>query len=166
MCSPSQPAPGSALRPPPPEPGFTAAEAPQLMCRWDGRGRMTVLIQLAKDWACFPSLREAMIVEPPKRRRWHHRFTPRKRDLARIAAVVHALCDRDGHPVPEWVWEHRSSKPIYIDSRPVEDGAYDRHIRRIAPGACSYHNVWFDPPSIEDIRVHGIADRDSSSLKD
>lgn len=160
MSSPPQSDSDSALRPPPPEPGFTAAEAPRLMCRWDGRGRMTVLIQLAKDWACFPSLREAMIVDPPKRRRWHHRFTPRRRDLPRIAAVVHALCDRDGHPVPDWVWEHRSSKAIYIDARPVEDSAYDQHIRRIAPEACRYHNVWFDPPSIEDIRVHGIRDLD------
>lgn len=24
---------------------------------------------------------------------------------------------------------------------------------------CRYHDVWFDPPSIEDIRVHGIAER-------
>ena len=147
------------------EPGFTAAEAPRLMCKWDGRGSMTVLIQLAKDWACFPSLREATIVEPPKRRRWHHRFTPRKRDLARIAAVVHALCDRDGHPVPDWVWEHRSAKAIYIDSRPVEDGAWDQHIRRIAPAACAYHNVWFDPRDIEDIRVHGIRSLDGDSFK-
>ena len=151
--------PGLSLPPPLPEPAFTAAELPRLMCKRDGCGRMTVLIQLAKDWARFPSLRDAMIVEPPKRRRWHHRFTPRKRDLARIAAVVHALCDCDGHPVPEWVWEHRSRRPIYIDSRPVEDDAYDRHIRRTAPAACAYHDVWFDPPSIEDIRVHGISKR-------
>ena len=158
MGSPSQSVPGSSL-PPPSEPAFTAAESPRLMCKRDGRGRMTVLIQLAKDWACFPSLSDAMVVEPPKRRRWHHRFTPRRRDLARIAAVVHALCDRDGHPVPDWVWQHRSAKAVYIDGRLVGDSDYDQHIRRIAPEAYSYHNVWFDPPSIEDIRVHGIAER-------
>ena len=28
---------------------------------------------------------------------------------------------------------------------------------RVAPGACAIHDVWFDPESIEDIRVHGIA---------
>lgn len=113
----------------------------------------------------MPHLRDAMISDPPKRRRWYHRLTPRRRDLARIAAVVHALCDRDGHPVPQWVWEHRSAKDIHIDSRPVEDGAWDHHIRRIAPAACAYHNVWFDPASIEDIRVHGIRPLEGHSFK-
>ncbi len=37
--------------------------------------------------------------------------------------------------------------------------------RRIAPAACAYHNVWFDPPSIEDIRVHGIRSLDGDSFK-
>ncbi|MXZ94963.1 MAG: hypothetical protein F4Y99_03445 [Acidimicrobiaceae bacterium] len=113
------------------------------------------MTQLAKDWAQMPRLRDAMISASPKRLRWHHRFTPRRRDLARIAAVVHALCDRDGHPVPDWVWEHPSAKAIYLNSWPVEDDAYDQHIRRTAPEACAYHNVWFDPRDIEDIRVHG-----------
>lgn len=139
------------------EPAVTAAELPYWMSRNDRRGRITELTQLAKDWALCPTLRDAMICDPPRRLRWYHRFTPRRRDLARIAAVVHALCDRDEHPVPDWVWEHRSAKPIYIDCLPVEDDAYDQHIRRIAPKACSHHNIWFDPPSIEDIRVHGIA---------
>lgn len=29
----------------------------------------------------------------------------------------------------------------------------------VAPDAYAYHDVWFDPPSIEDIRVHGLAER-------
>lgn len=148
-----------SLPPPLPEPQVTAADLPYWMSRYDGRGRITELIQLAKDWARMPTLRDAMISEPPKRRRWWHRYTPRKRDLARIAAVVHALCDRDGHPVPDWVWEHRSDKAIHIDCRPCDDNPYSEHVRSIAPGACTYHNVWFDPPSIEDIRVHGIVDK-------
>ncbi|MXY09977.1 MAG: hypothetical protein F4Z00_11155 [Acidimicrobiaceae bacterium] len=145
------------------EPAVTASELPYWMSRNDHRGRLTELTQLAKDWARMPHLRDAMIVDPPRRLRWWHRFTPRRRDLARIAAVVHALCDRDGHPLPDWVWQHRSAKAIYIHCLPVEDGAYDHHTRRIAPEACAYHNVWFDPRDIEDIRVHGIRslDRDS-----
>ena len=61
---------------------------------------------------------------------------------------------------------HRSDKAIYIDSRPVEDGAYDHHIRRIAPEACAYHNVWFDPRDIEDIRVHGMRSLEGDGFKD
>jgi len=133
------------------------------MGRNDGRGRVTGLVQLAKDWARFPALREAMIVDPVQRWRWYHRFTPRRRDLARIAAVVHALCDRDLHPLPDWVWQHRSHRPIHIDGRPLDSSGYDRHIRGVAPEACAYHNIWFDPASIEDIRTHGISEAAASS---
>ena len=145
------------------EPAVTAAELPRWMCRNDRRGHITELVQLAKDWARFPTLRDAMISGAPRRLRWYHRFTPRRRDLARIAAVVHALCDRDGHPPPDWVWQHRSAKAIHIDCRPLGSGGYDQHIREVAPEACAYHNVWFDPPSIEDIRVHGIFEPAPSS---
>ena len=145
------------LPPPLPEPAVTAAELPYWMSRNDHRGRITELTQLAKDWARFPTLRDAMISDTPRRLRWYHRFTPRRRDLARIAVVVHALCDRDGHPLPDWVWEHRSDKAIHFDCRPCDSNPYSQHVRNIAPEACAYHNVWFDPPSIEDIRVHGIA---------
>lgn len=103
------------------------------------------------------NLRDAMMNDPPRRRRWHHRFTPRRRDLARIAAVVHALCDRDAYPLPEWVLQRRSDRPIHIDGRRVTGSGWDQHMMRVAPGACAIHDVWFDPESIEDIRVHGIA---------
>lgn len=142
----------------PARPGIPAADVPKWMARNDGRGRIVELVQLCKDWACFPGLRDAMISEPPRRRRWYHRFGPRRHDLARIAAVVHALCDRDGHPVPEWVHQHRSEQPLRFNGSPLGDNDYTRSLRGIAPQACHYHNVFFDPASIEDIRVHGIRD--------
>ena len=128
----------------PSEPAVTAADVPRWMARNDGRGRIVELVQLCKDWARLPGPREAMIAEPPRRWRWYHRFGPRRHDLARIAAVIHALCDRDGHAVPGWVHQHRSDRPLFFDGSPMCDS--------------DYHNVFFDPPSIEDIRVHGIAD--------
>ena len=73
---------------------------------------------------------------------------------------MRALCDRDAHPLPEWVMQHRSDRPIHIDGRRVT--GYDQHIMRVAPDACAYHDVWFDPASIEDIRVHGVAQRSPS----
>ena len=33
-------------------------------------------------------------------------------ESCRIAALVHALCDRDGIAVPDWVLAHRSDRPI------------------------------------------------------
>ena len=147
----------------PPEPPVTAADVPRWMARNDGRGRIVELVQLCKDWAHFPGLREAMIATPPRRRRWYHRFGPRRHDLARIAAVVHALCDRDGHPVPDWVHQHRSDQPLFFDGSPMCDSDYARRLRATAPRVCHYHNVFFDHASIEDIRVHGIRNLDASN---
>ena len=147
----------------PSEPPVTAADVPRWMARNDGRGRIVELVQLCKDWARLPGLREAMIVEPPRRRRWYHRFGPRRHDLARIAAVVHALCDRDGHPVPGWVHQHRSDRPLCFNGSPLRDSDYCRHLRATAPRVCHYHNVFFDHASIEDIRVHGIRDLGASN---
>lgn len=148
----------------PRSPRITAAQVPRWMSHDDGRGRIVELIQLAKDWASFPALREAMIQEPPRSHRWHHRFTRRRRDLARIAAVVHALCDRDRHPIPSWVWQWRSDKPIGLcGGRVMQDTPYERSLRASAPEACSYHDVWFDHASIENIAVHRMPATPSGS---
>lgn len=104
---------------------------------------MNELVQLCKDWAQLPGLREAMIATAPRRRCWYHRFGPRRHDLARIAAVVHALCGRDDHPVASWVHQHRSDRPLFFDGSPMRDSDYPRHLRQIAPRACHYHNVFF-----------------------
>lgn len=124
----------------------------------DRRGRITDLRAFVKDWAQEDSVgRAAMIVEAPRRARRHHRFT-RRRDLPRIAAVVHALCDRDSVPVPNWVWEHRSPKPVAITDAVRMGTDYTRLVQAEAPSACAYHQVWFPPATIEDHRVHGFAD--------
>ena len=86
----------------------TTADLPGLMTSDDGRGRVVDLRQFAKDWAhATPEGRARMVAVPPRRFRWYHRFKARRRDLASIAAVAHALCDRDGVEVPDWVWRHR-----------------------------------------------------------
>ena len=137
---------------------LTAAALPRLMAVDDRRGRITDLRAFVKDWAQEDSVgRAAMIVEAPRRARRHHRFT-RRRDLPRIAAVVHALCDRDSVPVPNWVWEHRSPKPVAITDAVRMGTDYTRLVQAEAPSACAYHQVWFPPATIEDHRVHGFAD--------
>ena len=110
---------------------MTAAALPALMATDDQRDRMVALRVLVKDWAQSPDGRERMIAEPPRRHRWHHRFTARRRDLPRIAAVVHALCDRDGVEVPAWVHQHRCPQAgrhrrLDIDGRRLRAAAASR----------------------------------------
>lgn len=135
---------------------ISAAALPELLAEDDGRGRVVALRVLVKDWAQNPQARAEMIAGPPHRQRWHHRFTARRRDLPRIAAVVHALCDRDGVDVPAWVYEHRSRKPIAVTDSISLHTDYGKLLQTEAPEACRYHRVYFDRSTIEDHRVHGF----------
>ena len=123
----------------------------------DGRGRVVELRELCKQWALTDNAhRAAMVDVAPRRYRWWHRFTARRNDLARIAAVVHAMCDRDGVEVPGWVWKHRCRRPIGIVESLVLDSPYAREVLADAPEACVYHRVWFDQSTIENHTVHGF----------
>lgn len=123
------------------------------MARDDKRGRVVELRLLVKNWASFPDKRYSMIQEAPRRSRWFHRFTSRRRDLPRVAAVVHALCERDGVDAPAWVWEHRSRRHIAITDDVSLDTAYGKSLRADAPDVCSYHRVWFSQAMLESIGV-------------
>ena len=136
---------------------ISAAALPALMADDDQRGRMVALRVLVKDWAQNPHERPEMIAEAPRRHRWRHRFTARRFDLARIAAVVHALCDRDRIEVPAWVLKHRSPKPIPITDAISISSPYGELLRAEAPTSCAHHNVFFSRSTIEDHRVHGFS---------
>lgn len=142
------------------QPRLTAADLPRMLAVSDRRGRMVPLVQFAKDWAHTGSwaARDAMIRQPPRpHRRLLTIYRSRKTDLPRIAAIVHAICDRDGHPVPHWVLSHRSRTDVALSGpRPLGSSDWDAHLRSVAPQACAYHRVWFDPASIADYRVHGF----------
>ena len=58
------------------------------------------LIQFIMDWRRFPGQRRQVLAEAP----------PADTDeviAAKMATVVHALCERDGLEAPEWVHQHR-----------------------------------------------------------
>ena len=137
-------------------PTITAAQIPRWMADDDNRGRVVELRELCKQWAHTDHAHRAVMVEaPPRRHRWWHRFTRRRHDLVRIAAVVHALCDRDGVAVPDWVWRHRSRSHLGLCESSALAGRSRLRDSLDAPAACAYHRVWFDPASIEDHRIHG-----------
>ena len=139
-------------------PVLRAVDLPALLARDDGRGRIVALRELVKRWACDPEQRPRMIAQAPKRYRFYYRFTARRWDLARVAAVVHALCDRDGVPVPGWVWRHRCHRPIGVVASLDPSSRWGRAVLADAPDACAYHDVWFDQTMIENISVHGFRD--------
>ena len=141
-----------------PRPVLRAVDLPALLARDDGRGRIVALRELVKRWACDPEQRPQMIAQAPKRYGFYDRFTARRWDLARVAAVVHALCDRDGVPVPGWVWRHRCRHPIGVVASLDPSSRWGRAVLADAPDACAYHDVWFDQTMIENISVHGFRD--------
>lgn len=141
---------------PPPARLLRACELPRLMADDDGRGRISGIRQFVKDWAVAGDRRIEMIDVVPRAHRWWHRLTRRRFDLARIAAVVRALCERDDVAVPAWVMQHRASRPVCIIDRKMTDSKWDSHIREIAPAACATHDVWFTPVDLDDYRVHGF----------
>lgn len=115
------------------------------------------LRQYAKDWAVAShEQRIAVSTAPPQRARWRHRFTRRRDDLARVAALVHALCLRDGVPVPSWVTSHTAKRPVALDGGPLLTAEWERHVRANAPDVCRIHDVWFLPVDLDDYRVHGF----------
>ena len=131
-----------------------AAGLPERMAQPDGRGGVVELRELVKRWACSPDEREAMIAAPPRRHRRLDRFMRRRWDVARVAAVVHALCDRDGVAVPGWVWRHRSPRPEGITPLMDLRSGWAQRVLVDAPAACAYHNVWFDSSMIQSAGSH------------
>lgn len=112
-----------------------AADLPAAMAG-EGPREHVPLTFFAREWAAWPDERVDMIREAPQ--------GGDEDDLCRIAAVVHALCDRDGIAVPDWVWRHRSEVDLAWGRHCVMDGFIWEQTLADAPSACAYHRVWFD----------------------
>ncbi len=122
---------------------LTAAHLPAPMSAGQG-SRIAALSSFVNHWALHPERRPAMCAAPPS--------GPNRLDLVRVAATVHALCDRDGVGVPDWVWAHT----WHEDVRVYGVGEASAAFRSSAPRACAHHRVWFRGDHIMCVRVHGM----------
>ena len=112
-----------------------AADLPRAMVE-PGKREHVPLTFFVREWDAWPDERSAMIADTPT--------GDDADDLCRIAAVVHALCARDGVPVPAWVFDHRSEVDIAWGRHCVMEGFIWEQTIADAPAACAYHRVWFD----------------------
>ncbi|MCY3953311.1 MAG: hypothetical protein OXG69_12330 [bacterium] len=121
----------------------TAAHLPEWMSAGQG-SRIAALSSFVNHWALHPERRPAMCAAPPSGQN--------RLDLVRIAATVHALCDRDGVGAPDWVWAHTWHEDVRI----YDVGEASAEFRGNALGTCAHHRVWFRGDHITCIRVHGM----------
>ena len=121
---------------------FTAASLPPLMSVPDPRGRYRFpLLQFIWDWN-VASDKAALIRDAPV----YEGDDPNL--LPAIAVVVHALADRAGVLVPDWVAGHRAPEDVMLFGWPF-DGRYARWVRRRSLAVCAYHRVWFHPRTLD-----------------
>ena len=126
-----------AREPPAARTDVVVGEIPAALATSRGRGAgYGPLMQLIKDWNNCPESRELMLAGG----------LPANTDavsVAKIAAVVHALCQRDGHLLPSWVLSARS--PVKVALVPVVDleSPFGQRLRSNAPGVCHFHRVYF-----------------------
>ena len=117
-----------------------AADVPEVLS-WVDASPFHGFSLLIKEWHWWPDEREAIIADRP--------LSANHADLCRVAAVVHALCDKDEVGVPGWVFDYTSPEPLTLAAMlPKTGGLWERMVAE-ACGACRYHNVWFSWRDIE-----------------
>lgn len=115
---------------------LAAADLPELMeveCR---RGPYRVpLAQFISDWnrSADPG---AMVSEEPSYNGDDLELMPT------VAAVVHALCERDAVEPPEWVLSHRADRDVVLFASDP-DSDYGRWVREQSPPVSKFHLVFF-----------------------
>lgn len=129
---------------------LAAADLPAWMARTPG-ARIGALATFVNQWARDEDARADRCADAP--------VGTNRLDLVRVAATVHALCDRDGVPVPSWVWTHRWHEDVAIHPSIRVTATHERH----APAACRYHRVWFLDDHITNIHVHTPGGRTRST---
>ena len=106
-----------------------------------GQGYLPV-IQLIKDWNNEPSCRGAMVDEGLLE-------GTDAATAAKIAVVVHALCERDGHRVPRWVLDSRAPDETTLVPGVDLQSGFGRRMRDAAAPVCRYHRVYFSVENLD-----------------
>ena len=120
---------------------MTAAHAVVAFDVPDSQRPEVALAQFVKDWNRSDEAARQDLVAPPG---------PGASDLAVavVAAVAHALLDRDGGVVPAWVAEARAGEDITTCGAPVTSPLGRRIVER-APATCAQHRVYFSGELLE-----------------
>ena len=94
------------------------------------------LVQFATDWNRSTGAERRALLAPPGP-------GGSIRAVAVVAAVAHALLDRDGEAVPPWVAAARASEDITTCGAAVTS-PFGRRIVEKSPPTCAQHRVYFD----------------------
>ncbi len=115
---------------------------------WAARGQYRSMIQFVMNWNNWPSTfdRYAMLDGEPSQ-------SMPNDQRARIAAVVHCLCARDGFLIPDWVQgvvaQQRGGVSLTREARLCNRWGFltkeIRLLKRRTPRLARKHKVWFEP---------------------
>ena len=94
------------------------------------------LAQFVKDWNRSSGAARQALLAPPGP-------DGSVQAIAVVAAVAHALLDRDGGAVPTWVAATRASEDITTCGAAV-NSPFGRRIVEKSPPTCAQHRVYFD----------------------
>ena len=118
---------------------------------WEARGKYRALLQFIMNWNNWTSRedRDAMLDGPPP-------DEMPEDEKARIAAVVHCLCERDNHPIPEWVHSVRARRrggvflvnDWHLRNWVGRTTAFGRLVRRRTPATARQYRVWFEAETL------------------
>ena len=100
------------------------------------RAEQCFLVQLTRDWHNRPEEREWLLSgEPPAGCDLY--------DLAKVAAVIRGLCERDDYPIPAWIVGVRApSEIVMLLNIPLEE--FDSQMKEDCPSACAVHGVYYE----------------------
>ena len=115
---------------------------------WVARGQYRSLIQFVMNWNAWPSTfdRYAMLDGAPSE-------SMPQDQRARIAAVIHCLCERDAFLVPDWVpgvvARQRGGVSLVREEQLCNSWGFPtkemRRVKRSTPRPARGHRVWFEP---------------------